>query len=259
MITVLIPSWKGADLLRVCVPSLQTSAKVPLQIIVILNEADPESIQVCKELGVEFISFKENIGTGAVDLAIPMIRYPYVLNCNSDMGFAEGWDLDLLEIINKFYPCSASCSLVEPVDTGNPVVISDNIGPFVPETIEKFRQYCKEGKYKGQYRISYTHPILMKTEDFVRTGYSDGFNPKFIPGYSLDDLMPFKLWKHHNERAYPIASGRSFVYHGISMTNNKLTPSIKAQSGWDEFVKITGMNVHQFRQKIHCFSEIKMD
>lgn len=260
-ITVLIASWKSPQMLDVCLTSLNKSFSTDSSVKIILNEGtqDLESLKVCNKHNVEFIVLNKNIGAPAVDYASHLIDSEYVTIGNDDFIFQYGWDQEMINIIEKYYPCSASCSLVEPINTNNPVTIVDDLGSILdPNTIIKFEENTKQNKYfRPNKIISYTHPITIKTSDYFKIrGYSDNFDIRWSPnGYGLDDYAPYRLWKLHNENFKFIASNKYFVYHGISQTNKKV-PKEKHNDGWQYFYEKTGIIIPQFREKIHCFAEI---
>ncbi len=262
-LSVLIPSWKSADLLKVCLPSLQESFTEDSEVIVILNEADDDSIAVCRENKVKFISLDKNYGPMAVDFAKPFIeKSEYVGNWNTDMIAVPGFDKELCGIIDRNYPTTASCFLVEPHDTGgNPIVKTDNLGEFTnPNTKIQFLENYKNGKYRFPSPIiSYTHPIVCRSSDFLKIGgYSNNFDMRYLSGYGLDNLFPWKL-KQLNKDYKFITSNVFCVYHGISLTNRKLAPEIKNRSGWGEFIQDTGTNWQQFNAEINIFSPISIN
>lgn len=256
-LTVLMCSWRSPAMLNKCLESLKASFTVSASIKVVLNEADEESVNVCLKHNVEFVKLNSNLGTLAVDCASSLINSEYVVNTNDDMLFFKGWDSDLISIIEENYPCSASCSLVEPFYSSNPVVYVDDLGRDLDAAYESFIKNCQDNKYSLDRKISYTHPIMVRFSDFAAVnGYSNGLDMRYHPGYGLDDNFPWRLWKLYNEQFKFIASGKSFVYHLGSATNNKLAPDIKQRSGWNEFIQDAGFNIHEFRAKIKCFSLI---
>lgn len=256
-LNVLMVSWRSPAMLDTCLQSLIDSFTVDASVKVVLNEADSESVDVCQKHKVEFVALNRNLGTLAVDCAASFSNAEYIVNTNDDMLFYKGWDANLIKIIEQNYPCSASCSLVEPYNSNNPVVFVDDLGKTLAEAKCAFEENCKAGKYSLAHKISYTHPIMVKSEDWFRVrGYSNSFDWDFWPGYGMDDYFPYRLWKVHDYRFRFIASGGDFVYHLGSATNNKLKPEDKSRSGWNAFITRTGMDIHQFRRAIKCFSII---
>lgn len=259
-ITVLIASWKSPQMLDVCLTSLMRSFSTKGTVKIILNEGthDQESILICNKHNVEFVVLENNIGAPAVDYASHLIKSDYITIGNDDFIFHKGWDEDMINIINKYSPCSASCSLVEPIFTNNPCAIIDDLGDILDiNIIDKFQNNINSNKYiRNKKIISYTHPITIKTEDYFKVrGYSDNFDIRWSPnGYGLDDWLPTRLYLLNNQYK-PIASNKSFVYHGMSLTNKKV-PKTKHNDGWEYYLEKTGITIPMFRQKINCFSEI---
>ena len=251
-IDILIPSWKCPDLLKVCIPHLKSSISVDCKIMVVLNEADQESIEYLDSEGIFHIDEKDNLGPSAVDLAIPHIDSKYVLNANTDMIFHSGWDKDLINIIENNYPCTASCGLVEPHGPW----ICDNLGSFTdPETAVRFHEKMDAGHYSLPRRICENHPILCRTDDFlVMDGYSDELDPEWIDlkGRGLDVYFAWKLWRMDNDYKF-ISSGESFVYHGSSL-NSKGVPKIGSPGS--AFSGRSGMTQKEFYTIINYWSEV---
>jgi GT2 family glycosyltransferase len=98
-LAILIPSWSGPKLLDTCLLGIKCNCETNYDIIVTLNEVDEDSYAIAKKWGVKIITISENIGTMAVDMAIPLIRgkYKYVANLNNDMIVCPGWDRKLIE------------------------------------------------------------------------------------------------------------------------------------------------------------------
>jgi uncharacterized protein YkvS len=258
-LTVQMCSWRSPEVLKTCINSLIKSLSVDTNIIVTLNEAEEESIKYLMALKIPFIALPFNSGTLGVDFSLPFVlKSEYVINSNDDFLFHKGWDIDLINIIENNYPCSASCGLVEKINTNNPIVRVDDLGEFTdPNTYEKFIKNVENSKYVREKKmVSYSHPIMVRSQDYLSVGgYSDNLDFSWCPGFGLDDYYPYRLWKLHGERFKFITSNKSVVYHGMSMTNNKLEKK-KHNDGWNYFKQKTGLWIPEFKQKINCFGEI---
>jgi len=251
-------------MLEACVESLESSFTIDSKIAVALNEGDEASQRYLTKKGIEFVNLPYNHGTLSVDYTYPFINSEYVTNVNDDMLFIKGWDANHAELIEKNHPASASCYLVEPVDTGNKVVVldtalEDNFRDTDPEAFElasaagliKLRTMChpssqevfnrrfEEGHYKREAKmVNYTHPITVKTGDFVAVGgYSANFDMGWWPGYGLDDHFALRLCMNYPEGFRFIVSDTHPVYHGMSVTNEKLSEEQKQKcAGYFESV-----------------------
>ena len=256
-LAILIPSWKSPELLKVSIPSLIKSSKSNYEIIVILNEADEASINYLNEIGIKHIENATNDGPSAIDLAIPHmteVGFKYVANINNDMIFGENWDIELIDLLNQHKPCSTSSSMVEPFQ--GDYFFYDNLGDFCnPENHKKFNENIKNNKYITNLTISYNPPILCTFEDYISVGgYSDNMKREWInlKGKGLDDDFAYRLYKKYDGKFLFIKSNKSFVYHGGSLTINKLP----FQSGRDTFQKLNGITIDDFRKKINLRKNI---
>lgn len=254
-IAILMACWKSPELLRVSVPSILKSLTTDSELIVILNEADKESIDYLDSVGVKHIDKDTNYGPSAVDFAIPYIQeqeFQYVANVNSDMLFSDGWDSETIKFLEENKPCTVSCCLVEPIHNGHSIY--ENLGNFLTEAKhEVFNKNVSNGKYKTDVSVSYNHPIVCATSDFISVnGYSDNMKQIWcdLKGRGLDDDFVYRLYKLHNGNIRYLKSNTAFVYHGISLNSKKLTTR---SPGREAFKQINGMSIDDFRKLIKYY------
>lgn len=256
-----MPSWKGPELLQVSIPNILKSFREDSKLILILNEADEESIDICRDNKVEFFANKTNWGTTAIDFLASYVNSEYWGTCNSDMVMSEGWDAGLIKIIEgRGGKCSASCQLIEPYGTGNPLVQVEDLGGFNQNAVDLFWANHRMGEYNRDSVVGYNHPIICKTEDYLKVGgYGNNFDKRFVPlCYSLDNHFFWRLWKLHNKDFTCISSGKDFCYHGISMTNKKFGPNYqRIDDGVGHFVKDSGMHWLDLNREIGAFNKIE--
>ena len=230
-------------------------------IAVVLNEADCESIKYLLSLKIPFVALPENRGVLAIDYLLPFVENSeYFVDTNDDMIFHKGFAEDLISIIEKNYPCSASCTMVENFFSNNPCVCDDDsLGDFYDEDSQRrFQENIKAGKYiRDKKIVSFTHPICVKSSDYLRVGgYSGGWDMDFFSGYGRDDMFPYMLSSLHKGNFKFIQSNRSFVFHASSATMGRMSEELKNQDGWGKFEEKTGVTVPEFRQSINLFSAI---
>jgi len=72
MNTIIMPSWKSPELLKLSIPSLINSTNS--KIIIVLNEIDEESKKIVEENNIVYISRKDNLGPSSVDLALNLVH-----------------------------------------------------------------------------------------------------------------------------------------------------------------------------------------
>lgn len=256
-------SWNNPNLLKICVNSIINNIDLTIDgIAVVLNQSDLESIEFLHSLNIPFVSIPENRGVLAIDYLIPFIQNSeYFLNTNDDMVFHSGFGNDLISIIKKHYPCSASCSLVENFGSGNGCVYVDSSlkSIFEKETIENFLNFSASGKYKrANHIVSYNHPICVKSIDFLKIGgYSGNWDMDFFSGYGRDDMFAYNLLSLHNGNFKFIASKDSWVFHSSSASMKRLPDEIRRQHNQDTFFTKTGYHIQQLRSFIKIFSEVE--
>ena len=255
-------SWNNYKLLKIFINNIITKLDLSKDgIAVVLNESDIESITFLHQMKIPFVSIPENRGVLAIDYLIPFIQNcEYFLNTNDDMIFHEGFSDDLINIIDKNYPCSASCLLVENFNSYNPCVFFDKTltSIYDENTVSTFLKNVESGKYFSKSNIiTYNHPICVKSIDYLRVGgYSGYWDMDFSSGYGRDDMFAIQLYKLHNQNFKFIGSKKSFVFHESSASMKRLSPEIRSQSNTDKIIKKSGIDIHTFKQMISCFNKI---
>jgi hypothetical protein len=254
-------SWNNFPLLEKCINSLLLSLDFNKDgIAVVLNEADINSINFLLKFKIPFVALPENRGVLAIDYLKPFIENSeFFINSNDDMLFHPGFAEDLISIIEKYYPCSASCRLIENFYSGNFVVTVDEslIDIYSHQTFNLFLDNVKNNKYLQKNKsIGWMHPICVKSQDFLKIGcYSGNWDMDFYSGYARDDMFAYELWKLHNKNFIHICSEKSFVFHASSATMKRLPSEIREKNNFDLFHQKTGMDIFKFREivKLGCF------
>ena len=255
-------SWNNPELLKVCISSIINSIDLNKDgVAVVLNESDVESIAFLHRLKIPFVSIPENRGVLAIDYLIPFVQNSeYFLNTNDDMVFHPGFADDLISIIETYYPCSASCSLVENFASGNGCVHVDTSlkSIYDKDTVNNFLSFVAQGKFKRSHHIvSYNHPICVKSSDFLKVGgYSGFWDMDFFSGYGRDDMFAYNLLSLHGGNFKFIASKDSVVFHASSESMKRLAPQIRRQHNQDTFKNKSGASIHDLRNHIKIFSKI---
>jgi GT2 family glycosyltransferase len=258
-------SWNNPELLEACIGSILPNIDRNLDdVVVVLNESDERSCTFLKHNKISYVSLPENRGVLAIDYLKPFIENSnYFLNANDDMFFHGDFLNNLIYLVDQNYPASASCGLVEPSQSDGYYsvfpnkIIDESLQGYSQETLDLFYKNYDEGKYHFESPISYYyHPILVKSEDFLRVGgYSGDWDADFLSGYERDDMFAYKLSELHNFNFKFICSNVSFVYHLASKTMKKLPLDYRFYSlNSNNFHKKTGISTSDFRKKI-CFGE----
>jgi hypothetical protein len=93
---------------------------------------------------------------------------------------------------------------------------------------------------------------MTKTSDFFGVGgYSANLDLNWFPGYGLDDYFAFRLCLIHPEGFRFLVSSTYPVYHGMSVTNNKLAQEQRESGSSEYFKKMThGVDMQEFSRAI---------
>lgn len=254
-LAILIPTWKGADLLNTCLHSIFKNCVTSYDVIVLINDLDGDTLSVCQKFGVKYVASNTNFGTLAVDLAVPFLErdgYKYVANLNNDMIVCPEWDKKLIEYYEANDCVSVSSPAVEYNGGANQLdTLNDpDLPPFTNlSIIYKFNENYLNGKYKFPNVISQRHPILMSYEHFKAVGYYSKWDFSWVVGYTLDFYQPYLLWKLTGSNKM-ISVGDAPVFHDYSATMKKLSPNLQSQNCWEVFRSKTGMSVDEFKKQI---------
>jgi GT2 family glycosyltransferase len=91
-ISVIIPTWNRADLLRSVLENLSEQSRPPDQIIVVDNGSTDETARVATEHNALLISLRENLGfASAVNAGLREITGDWVLIINNDVMLEREW------------------------------------------------------------------------------------------------------------------------------------------------------------------------
>jgi hypothetical protein len=255
-LAILIPSWKGHKLLNTCLRAIKSNCVTNYEVFVILNEPENLDIEVVNKYNVTYLASSVNLGTLAVDLAIPLIKgkFKYVANLNSDMVCCPSWDEKLIEYYEKNGCISVSSPAVEYNGGANGLDTLNDRG--LPEfedcsLIYEFSENCKNGKYVFPNVISQRHPIIQSVEDFLSIGGYTGNWSRFDyhPGYTLDFAQPCRLWLATGNRNM-VSVGAAPVFHNFSATMKKLPPHLMRRDCKDVFFNEFGFSVEDFKRSI---------
>lgn len=97
-VSVVIPSWNRADLLRAVLPSLRTQTRRPDEVLVVENGSCETTRNVAHEYGAEVVELKRNLGfAGAVNEGIRRAKGEWILLANNDVVFRPCWLETLLD------------------------------------------------------------------------------------------------------------------------------------------------------------------
>ena len=96
-VSVVIPNWNGAALLKRLLEELRRQTLLPEQVVVVDNGSADESVAVAKNAGAEVIKLGKNTGfSHAVNCGIQAARTHWIVVLNNDISPEADWLANLL-------------------------------------------------------------------------------------------------------------------------------------------------------------------
>ena len=241
--SILIPTWNNPDYLKLCLRSIRENSEFKNQVIIFVNEGKDETIRHLENLkNIDYIISEKNIGVClALNSCRSLVKGDYIVYMNDDMYACPGWDLELLNEINRLGTdkFSLSATLIEPFPSKNPNLVSivknygDNILDFQEsKLLAEFRELQKPDWYGASWP---PNVVSRKIWDMV-----GGYSIEFTPGFYSDPDFSMKLWRL-GIRIYK-GVGTSKVYH----FGSKSTHRIKHTHNSDIFLMKWGITARTF-------------
>ena len=251
MISIIIPTYNNLDYLKLCIKSIKKNSHYDHEIIFHINDGSDGSLHFIRDSGYQYSYSENNIGLcSAINKAVKLSKYQYILYSHDDMYFCPDWDKVLLDEVkslnhDNFY---LSGTMIEPFS-----------GHIIYNFGTDFRNF-KEDELLLKYRdINFynhqgTHfaPHLVSKRMWDKVG---GFSEEFNPGIASDPDFNMKLWK---EGVRIFKGLNDFkVYHFGSLTTRKKKNFIQNR-GDKTFLKKWGITT-KFFKKHYLRSKTKYD
>jgi len=240
---VLIPTWNNLEFLQACVSSILKNSYLDLQVILIINEGSDGTLEwVCSLPETDYVYSKNNIGICyGLNIARALIKSDYVVYVNDDMHLLPYWDLELykeiMHIGHKNF--MLSCTMIEPVDSGNPCVIVRDYGQdihhFDEEGLSRDYKYLFVNDWNG----SMWPPCIVHIDLWDLVG---GLSIEYSPGMYSDPDLSRKLYEAGVR--YFKGIGTSLAYH----FGSKSTKRVVQNKGRKTFLLKWGLTSRTFTQ-----------
>ena len=241
MISIIIPTFNNLDYLKLCVKSIKKNSYYNHEIIFHINDGSDGTLNYIKTANFKYTYSENNIGLcSAINKAVRLSNYKYILYSHDDMYFCPNWDKVLLNEVkslnhDNFY---LSGTMIEPY-SGHIVC---NFGT----DLNSFKEDELLTKYKdiNFYDHQGTHfaPHLVSKKMWNKVG---GFSEEFNPGIASDPDFNMKLWK---EGVRIFKGLNDFkVYHFGSLTTRKKKKFIQNR-GDKTFLKKWGISTKFFKK-----------
>jgi glycosyltransferase involved in cell wall biosynthesis len=243
--TIIIPTYKNFEYLKLCINSIIKNSKFKHEIIVHLNGYDEIAENFLKSNHIVYTKSNSNIGLcSSVNLASKKSTTDYVIYSHDDMYYLPEWDTHLVEEVNKLNTKFFYLSLTQ--ISPNPPVKGDiqHIQFDCGSNLNNFNETKLLNNYKNfkfrDLQGSHWAPHLIHKEIWHKVG---GFSEEFDPGFASDPDLNMKLWTL-GVRIFKGVS-KSRVYHFGSLTTRK-NNDIKKNNGKKTFLLKWGITVEFF-------------
>jgi glycosyltransferase involved in cell wall biosynthesis len=245
LFTIIIPSWNNLAYLELCIRSIRQNSRHRHQIIVHVNDGSDGTLEwLQQQTDIDYTHTPQNAGICyAFNLARSLVKTEYIAYFNDDMYALPGWDEALWQQIQKLehHLFFLSASMIEPVNSGNPCVMTGDFGTS-PETF-------REQDLLNQF-ASFTHqdwngamwpPNVLHRDTYDLVG---GYSIEFTPGMYSDPDLCMKLWQIGVREFRGVADSR--VYHFMS----KSTKKVKRNDGRTTFLNKWGQSASFFTREV---------
>lgn len=101
-VTAVVPNWNRRDLLERLLPRLAAQTCPPLQILVVDNGSDDDSVSVAQQFGADVVQMGSNTGfSRAVNRGIRESSGEWIAIVNNDVDLDAGWLEQLMKAANQ--------------------------------------------------------------------------------------------------------------------------------------------------------------
>lgn len=236
--SILIPTWNNLPYLQACVRSIRKYSSYDHEIVVHVNEGKDDTLAWLDKEQIRFTSSNENIGIcKAFNQMLPASSRAQVLYMNDDMFVLPEWDTQLVKAIPEQPHWMLSATMIEPTDTGNPVVRVIDYGQNLIQFTEEQLVMEMDRLVREDWSGSTWPPVLLARDTLEAVG---GFSEEFSPGMYSDPDLAMKVWQLGGR--YFKGVGSSLVYHFQA----KSTGRVKKNNGRLTFMKKWGITPSAF-------------
>jgi glycosyltransferase involved in cell wall biosynthesis len=240
--SIIIPTWNNLEYLKLCIESIQRHSAHDHEILVHVNDGSDGTLEWVRSAGIRHSHSQKNTGIClSVNYLATQASRDWLLYLNDDMVCCPGWDTALIDAtretpdrLSMFFP-----TLIEPNETGNPLVIIHNFG----RTPAEFDWSRMRTNYLTQPRTDIfgqgSQPTLVHRIWWQIVG---GYSIEYSPGMSSDIDLLMKFWVL-GCRNYRIV-GASRVYHFVQKT----TERVRRNRGGRTFVMKWGITEREFKR-----------
>jgi len=244
MFSILIPTYKNFEYLKICINSLKKNSKYNNQILVHINTEDLETENFLIKNKISYTKSEFNSGMPkSLNTVSKLSTKNFIVISHDDFYYCPDWDEYLMSEIKK---CKNSFFLYTGLMIGPNQPLNCNFG----ENFNNFDETSLLNKYNDLTHYDFTgstkHPAILKKELWERVG---GWSEEFYPTGGDDTDFLVKLW-NVGVRDFK-GVNKSRVYHFGSITTRKKKDSKNNYLGSKAnniFLKKWGFSINFFEK-----------
>lgn len=246
--SILIPTYRNFDYLKLTILSIKKNSFFKHEIIVHINGYDKITEKFLKEQKIKYTKSKNNIGLcSGVNKAYQISTSDYIVYSHDDMYFLPEWDFFLINEIKSlkhyfFYLSSTQMSHIP--KKNNSKDLPNHIHLDAGNSIDTFNEnkLLKNFKKKKFYDLQGSHwaPHVIHRILWDKIG---GFSKEFDPGFASDPDLNMKLWCE-GVRIFKCVN-KSRIYHFGSLTTRK-NKNVVRNNGKKTFLLKWGITLEHF-------------
>ena len=219
--SIIIPSCKNHDYLKLCIESIDKNSTFNHEIIVHINGIDHITENLLSIKNLKYTKSDVNIGLcSGVNMAVQKSSTNYIVYAHDDMYFLPRWDVALSDEIKKidhnlFYLSATQISSNLPgKDLDNHIYFDAGHDLLSFKENKLLNNFMKLNFYNLQ--GSHWAPHIIHKKIWNKVG---GFSQEFDPGFASDPDLNMKLW-NEGVRIFK-GVNLSRIYHFGSITTRK--------------------------------------
>ena len=244
MFSILIPTYKNFEYLKICINSLKKNSKYNNQILVHINTEDLETENFLIKNKISYTKSEFNSGMPkSLNTVSKLSTKNFVVISHDDFYYCPDWDGYLMSEIKK---CKNSFFLYTGLMMGPNQPLNCNFG----ENFNNFDETSLLNQYNDLTHYDFTgstkHPAILKKELWEKVG---GWSEEFYPTGGDDTDFLVKLW-NVGVRDFK-GVNKSRVYHFGSITTRKKKDSKNNYLGSKAnniFLKKWGFSINFFEK-----------
>jgi len=244
MFSILIPTYKNFEYLKICINSLKKNSKYNNQILVHINTEDLETENFLIKNKISYTKSEFNSGMPkSLNTVSKLSTKNFIVISHDDFYYCPDWDEYLMSEIKK---CKNSFFLYTGLMIGPNQPLNCNFG----ENFNNFDETSLLNQYNDLTHYDFTgstkHPAILKKELWEKVG---GWSEEFYPTGGDDTDFLVKLW-NVGVRDFK-GVNKSRVYHFGSITTRKKKDSKNNYLGSKAnniFLKKWGFSINFFEK-----------